>query len=358
VRLGAEIRALLLEARDVLAVPESSADERFDLEAVTSAARAAGDERAIALGLRAQDLLHVLHTHHCAHRDALLSQVQEGLRRLAPVTSSSELLDRVCAEVKRSCGFERVLLSRVDEGAWKPWMLDFDDGEIEHEMIDAMRDAAFAFTASPIEQRVLAGRRPEIVGRVRTEHEYAPILGVSRSASYVVVPVAPAGRVVGLLHGDHGPDGRRVDLVDRDVLWVFAEGFGRIYERTELQERLRAQRQRVADALGLLESTIDDVLAARMHIGPTPPAPEFAAAPVANPAIDTLLTDRERDVLHQMVRGRNNAAIAEQLVISEGTVKSHVKHILRKVGAVNRTEAISLYLAAHRGPSPDRRSPS
>jgi DNA-binding NarL/FixJ family response regulator len=45
-----------------------------------------------------------------------------------------------------------------------------------------------------------------------------------------------------------------------------------------------------------------------------------------------------------MVRGASNAAIAEQLVIKEGTVKSHVKHILRKLGAVNRAETISRYM--------------
>jgi DNA-binding NarL/FixJ family response regulator len=48
-----------------------------------------------------------------------------------------------------------------------------------------------------------------------------------------------------------------------------------------------------------------------------------------------------------MMIGLNNAAIAERLVICEGTVKSHVKHILRKLGAVNRTEAISRYLTGH-----------
>jgi DNA-binding CsgD family transcriptional regulator len=45
-----------------------------------------------------------------------------------------------------------------------------------------------------------------------------------------------------------------------------------------------------------------------------------------------------------MVRGASNAAIAEKLIIKEGTVKSHVKHILRKLDAVNRAEAISRYM--------------
>ena len=62
------------------------------------------------------------------------------------------------------------------------------------------------------------------------------------------------------------------------------------------------------------------------------------------PAIDELLTTREREVIALLVTGQTNSAIAERLVISEGTVKSHVKQILRKLGAVNRSEVIARYL--------------
>jgi DNA-binding NarL/FixJ family response regulator len=45
-----------------------------------------------------------------------------------------------------------------------------------------------------------------------------------------------------------------------------------------------------------------------------------------------------------MVAGETNSNIADQLVISEGTVKSHVKHILHKLHVSNRAEAVSRYL--------------
>ena len=45
-----------------------------------------------------------------------------------------------------------------------------------------------------------------------------------------------------------------------------------------------------------------------------------------------------------MAEGATNLAIAERLVISEGTVKSHVKSILRKLRAANRAEAVSRYM--------------
>jgi DNA-binding NarL/FixJ family response regulator len=49
-----------------------------------------------------------------------------------------------------------------------------------------------------------------------------------------------------------------------------------------------------------------------------------------------------------MSGGRTNGQIARQLVIAEGTVKSHVKHILRKLDAANRAEAVSRWLRTER----------
>jgi DNA-binding NarL/FixJ family response regulator len=54
------------------------------------------------------------------------------------------------------------------------------------------------------------------------------------------------------------------------------------------------------------------------------------------------LTDRERDVLRLLVRGRRNREIADELGISEGTVKTHVGNILLKLGAADRTEAATM----------------
>jgi DNA-binding NarL/FixJ family response regulator len=56
------------------------------------------------------------------------------------------------------------------------------------------------------------------------------------------------------------------------------------------------------------------------------------------------LSRRELEVLALIAEGATNAEIAERLVIAPSTVESHVKRILRKLGARNRTEAAARYL--------------
>ena len=59
------------------------------------------------------------------------------------------------------------------------------------------------------------------------------------------------------------------------------------------------------------------------------------------------LTRRERDVLKLMVEGLTNAEIAERLVVSLSTVKTHVSSIIAKLGASTRTEAAAIAVREH-----------
>ncbi len=58
------------------------------------------------------------------------------------------------------------------------------------------------------------------------------------------------------------------------------------------------------------------------------------------------LTAREHDVLMELIQGWSNKRIAEHLGIAEITVKSHLMHLFRKIGAKNRTDAVRLFVHA------------
>ena len=73
----------------------------------------------------------------------------------------------------------------------------------------------------------------------------------------------------------------------------------------------------------------------------TPPSPEAGLHPVSlipHP-LEEPLSEREVEVLRLMAQGRRNGEIARDLIVSENTVKAHVKHIYRKLGVADRVQA-------------------
>jgi len=70
--------------------------------------------------------------------------------------------------------------------------------------------------------------------------------------------------------------------------------------------------------------------------------PAEIATHLAEHYSDEALTGREIEVLQQIAGGNRNRDIAEKLFITEETVKVHVKHIMEKLGATDRTQAVAI----------------
>jgi DNA-binding NarL/FixJ family response regulator len=93
---------------------------------------------------------------------------------------------------------------------------------------------------------------------------------------------------------------------------------------------------------GLLRKELLDTIRA-VHAGHKRVSSEVAAE-IAEHATDDALTPREGDVLRLVARGNANKAIAAQLSLTEETVKSHIRSILAKLGANDRTHAVAIGL--------------
>ena len=96
----------------------------------------------------------------------------------------------------------------------------------------------------------------------------------------------------------------------------------------------------------LLKNTVKDELAETIrvvHAGRRRVPPEIAAE-IAEHLGDDPLSDRELDILARVARGRTNKEIAREVTLSVSTVNAHVKNILLKLHAHDRTQAVTVAL--------------
>lgn len=285
-----------------------------------------------------------------AQRNERYSATRHALSRLHGVDSVEQMLERAPAELAR-CGFDRVIVSRVEESTW--WVEHVHvraDPKWANEIAEAGRANPAYIDHLLVESEIMRRRAPVLVRDAQNATRINSAIGAaSLSRSYVAAPIMPDGRVIGMLHADCYLSRRHVDEDDLAVLWMFAEGFGYAFQRTALSERLRSARDEIQRMARDIAMSADDLCSARTTLGrprghadnATPPV---AASLAANSSIEILLSRREIEVVSLMAEGMSNGAIATHLVISEGTVKTHVKHILRKLKASNRAEAVFRYM--------------
>jgi DNA-binding NarL/FixJ family response regulator len=142
-------------------------------------------------------------------------------------------------------------------------------------------------------------------------------------------------------------DLRLPDMNGIDVMIAIRTDFpnARIIMLTTFEGDVEIQRALEAGARGYMLKSMPPKelleVIRQVHAGKKRIPPEIAAQ-IAEHISDEALTDREVEVLREVAGGNRNRDIADKLCITEETVKVHVKHIMEKLGASDRTQAVAI----------------
>jgi LuxR family transcriptional regulator, regulator of acetate metabolism len=260
-----------------------------------------------------------------------LRSVQRALLRLAAEESLGRLVNLAPRFACQALELDRAMLLHISGNAivsGTAW--SGSDQIAASDFSRFVRAAHPQLTSCPPEFEAVQRQLPILVTNAQGRDDvYRPLVHAARSEAYAVAPMIRGDRVIGLLHADRYPVvDRALDVLDRDLLWTFATGLADLIDRAAARGLKSGATPIWSEAAGA-EAAVEQPAA-------TPPA-SATSGPLA------LLTSREHEVLRLLAEGASNASIASRLVISEATVKSHVRHILRKLRAANRTEAVIRY---------------
>ena len=175
---------------------------------------------------------------------------------------------------------------------------------------------------------------------------------VNNQSDMMLIAEASTGAEAIQLFKEHTPDVtlmdlRLPDMSGIDILIAIRSEFpeARVIMLTTFEGDVEIHRALQAGARGYLlknmpPSQLLDVIR-QVHAGKKR-IPAEIASQLAEHMADENLTEREVEVLRQVADGNRNRDIARNLFISEETVKVHIKHIMEKLGATDRTQAVAI----------------
>jgi LuxR family transcriptional regulator, regulator of acetate metabolism len=279
----------------------------------------------------------LLELHYVRRADGL-ERVEEALGRLGELGSPAAILDRSARELGTSAGFDRVLVSRVADG--RLWPQVAWSGDEPALALDALPDAIGL--AYPLVEADVAKRQDgALVSVADSGRRAAPQLAAALGwRSYAVAALRLEGKTVGLLHAGRADGDRPLDALDLRLAVLFADGLAHAFERAALREQVQRRHDQLQAAGQWIGGQMLK-LSTEQSPGEAPSLRDEAAE------LTALLTARELEVLRLVAQGLSNRAIATSLTLGEGTVKYHVKNILRKLQVRGRAQAVSRYMRLH-----------
>jgi LuxR family maltose regulon positive regulatory protein len=255
---------------------------------------------------------------------ALEAMAEAG--RIAPDPAITGLLNPVPAQRAR------LLLAQGDIGAAARWAREY--GLVASDEPDFARESGQLVLARVLLARDQAGPALALLGRLR-----AAATAQDRAGS-----LAEIGALQALGLAASGATDRAVEALAETLILACPQGYLRILADEGAPLAALLARLISAQRSGGTAAAVPLGCLARLQraLGPQDTAPGGGRAAVTGVAgLVEPLTRREHEVLTMLAAGRSNQAIASQLVVTLDTVKKHVTHVLGKLGATNRTEAVA-----------------
>jgi DNA-binding CsgD family transcriptional regulator len=285
--------------------------------------------------------------HDLSRRMRCLTEIRNALGELRGL-SPREMIYAAPVVLSRQFGFARTMISTVRGSVWLPQHLYIDDeGADPHSrpFLDYVHGARIQLADAPMETELIRKRCGAFVPSPKDDKRtFKELINVSGCFGYIAAPITVGGRAIGMLHADRPePDGV-VTMDHLDQLEAFAECLALAFESAVLEEKAAQQHVEVEN----LSDNVDELLrrstrpALWSATGATPAQRHDAHYHRDLPAVPTL-TVREREIMSYVATGATNGQIARCLVISEGTVKSHLKHIAKKLNTSSRAAAVAVY---------------
>ena len=275
-------------------------------------------------------------------RSDALERVGDAIRRLGEIGSPQGILDRAAEELGTSSALDRVVLGEVrGDGLHVRSIWSSEEPEGAAASLEELRASPIRLEYPLVEDEVARAQRTQIVqargARSRGARRLGEVLGWD---SYVVAALVVQGQTVGLVHGDAAASGRRLDALDAEVLSRYAEGVAGVFERSVLREMLQQHHHELRSAVEWMSARLGQLA------GTDGDWSAVGVGAAADSGLADALTARELEVLQLLARGQTNLEIARTLVVREGTIKYHVKNILRKLGATSRADAVARFARA------------
>jgi DNA-binding CsgD family transcriptional regulator len=275
-------------------------------------------------------------------------RVRQAVESLAHLGPASEVVERCPEAAAAAADLDRVVLSRIENGTLVVERLHTSNGN-HGDPAEQLRRSPVRLSYPLLECEVLRRRQARLVADIdHSQPARYAFLETLGWREYVAAPIVVDAEVVGFLHGDRTPSRRRLAQLDADALEHFAAGFALVFERAVLRRRLRDQRREIRRISSWAEARTGEMSDGAIRLsGDLAEEHDRRAAPpelLTEDGLATHLTAREIDVLRLMADGKTNDDIARLLFVAQGTVKFHVKNILRKMQASNRADASARYL--------------